>query len=99
MTTLPTVNHASRVITLAWVVLSLITIASWWLAPGHASGVAAASVPITVTVIVLGVVKSRVIMRYFMEVRTAPAWLKVATDAWLAIFWLAVLVIYLVQGG
>jgi hypothetical protein len=95
MTTLSPVKHGSRVITMAWVVLSVITIASWWLAPGHASGVAAASVPITVTVIVLGVIKSRMILRYFMEIRTAPAWLKLATDAWLAILWLAILVIYL----
>ncbi|WP_237568895.1 cytochrome C oxidase subunit IV family protein [Mycolicibacterium lacusdiani] len=95
MTTLSPVNHGSRVITMVWVVLSVITIASWWLAPGHASGAAAASVPITVTVIVLGVIKSRMILRYFMEIRTAPAWLKLATDAWLAILWLAILVIYL----
>jgi hypothetical protein len=95
MPTLAPDNHGSRATTMAWVVLSVITIASWWLAPSHASGVAAASVPITVTVIVLGLIKSRMILRYFMEVRTAPAWLKVTTDAWLAILWLAILVIYL----
>lgn len=95
MTALSPIKHGSRVITMAWAVLSVITIASWWLAPDHASGVAAASVPITVTVIVLGLIKSRMILRYFMEVRTAPSWLKLATDAWLAILWLAILAIYL----
>ena len=30
-----------------------------------------------------------------MEVRTAPRWLKVATDAWLSVLWLAILAIYL----
>jgi hypothetical protein len=30
-----------------------------------------------------------------MEVRTAPAWLRMATDAWLVVLWGAVLAIYL----
>jgi hypothetical protein len=52
-------------------------------------------VPITVAVVALGFVKGRLIIRYFMEVQTAPRWLKVATDAWLVVLWLAVLAIYL----
>ncbi len=36
-------------------------------------GHAVASVPITVAVLVLGFVKGRMIIQYFMEVRTAPA--------------------------
>ena len=43
---------------------------------GHARGAAAvASAPITVAVILLGFIKGRMIIRYFMEVRTAPRWL------------------------
>jgi hypothetical protein len=30
-----------------------------------------------------------------MEVRTAPVWLRLATDAWLVVLWGAVLTIYL----
>ncbi len=75
--------------------LSAITVVSWWLAPGHARGAAVASVPITVAVVLLGFIKGRLIIRYFMEVRTAPRWLKVATDAWLVVLWLAILAIYL----
>ena len=51
--------------------------------------------PITVAVVVLGFIKGRMIIRYFMEVRTAPRWLKVATDAWLIVLWAAILAIYL----
>ena len=54
-----------------------------------------ANVPITVAVVVLGFIKGRLIIRYFMEVRTAPRWLKLTTDAWLAVLWLAILAIYL----
>jgi hypothetical protein len=84
----------TRAITVAWLVLSAITVISWWLAPGH-GGQASASIPITVAAILLGFVKSRMIIRYFMEVRTAPRWLRNSTDAWLAVLWTAVLVIYL----
>ena len=85
----------SRAITYAWAVLTAITVASWWLSPGHSGGVAAPNVAITVAVVVLGFVKGRLIIRYFMEVRTAPRWLRTSTDAWLAALWLAALAIYL----
>jgi len=87
---------AARTTTYAWIVLSAITIVSWWLAPGHTRGAAAAaSVPITVVVVLLALIKGRIIIRYFMEVRTAPPWLKLFTDVWLTIFWAGVLAIYL----
>ena len=94
-TTAATTDHTGRAITYAWVVLSAITVASWWLAPDHSAGVATASASISIAVIALGFIKSRMIIRYFMEVRTAPRWLKLATDGWLAALWLGVLVIYL----
>ena len=77
---------AARTTTYAWILLSAITIVSWWLAPGHTRGAAAvASVPITLAVILLAFIKGRLIIRYFMEVRTAPRWLKLFTDAWLTV--------------
>ena len=80
-------HSAAGTTTNAWIILSAITILSWWLAPGHTRGAAAAaSVPITVAVILLGFIKGRMIIRYFMEVRTAPRWLKLFTDAWLTVF-------------
>lgn len=95
MTTNAAPAAASKAITYAWLVLTAITIASWWLAPGHSGAVAVPNVAITVAVVVLGFIKGRLIIRYFMEVRTAPRWLKVATDAWLAVLWLGILTIYL----
>lgn len=85
----------SRVITCTWLALVTITVVAWWLAPGHGDGHAEASIPITVAVIALGAVKSRLIIRYFMEVRAAPGWLRRATDTWLALLWAGVLVVYL----
>jgi Prokaryotic Cytochrome C oxidase subunit IV len=86
---------AARVTTYAWLALSVITLASWWLAPSHTRGAAVASVPITVAVVLLGFIKGRMVIRYFMEVRTAPRWLKLFTDVWLTVLWAAVLAIYL----
>lgn len=90
-----TATGRDRSITVVWVVLSAITVLSWWLAPAHTTGVAQASTPITIAVLALGFIKGRLIIRYFMEVRHAPLWLRLATDGWLVVFWLAVLGIYL----
>ena len=86
---------STRTTTYVWLILSAITVISWWLAPGHSNGHAVASVPITVAVVLLGFVKGRMIIRYFMEVRTAPRWLKITTDAWLIVLWAAILGTYL----
>jgi hypothetical protein len=96
VTTAEATRKGARTTTYAWVILCAITIMSWWLAPGHShNGPAVASVPITVAVVVLGFIKGRMIIRYFMEVRHAPRWLKLFTDAWLTLLWASVLAIYL----
>jgi caa(3)-type oxidase subunit IV len=95
VTTNAQTDTATRAITYAWLVLTSITIVSWWLAPGHSGGVAVPNVAITVAVVALGFIKGSLIIRYFMEVRTAPRWLRLATDAWLAVLWLGILAIYL----
>lgn len=90
-------NLQSRAITGVWGLLVLITIGTGWLAPAaHTNHLAQASTPITVLVLALALIKSRLIIRYFMEVRGAPRWLRLATDGWLAALFGAVLVIYLV---
>ena len=87
-------GRPTRTTTYAWLVLSAITVVSWWLAPGH-TGHAVANAPITAAVVLLGIVKGRIIIRYFMEVRTAPRWLKITTDAWLIVLWATILAVYL----
>jgi Prokaryotic Cytochrome C oxidase subunit IV len=85
----------ARAITYVWIILSAITIVSWFLGPARVAGTVLASVPITVAVLAMAFIKARLIIRYFMEVRTAPVWLKLATDAWLVVLWGALLAIYL----
>jgi len=54
-----------------------------------------ASAPITIGVLAIGFVKTRMILQQFMEVRTAPTWLRLVRTPWLVVFWGAVLTLYL----
>ncbi|MDV3127777.1 cytochrome C oxidase subunit IV family protein [Mycobacterium sp. 21AC1] len=90
-----TARSQSRTATYVWLVLSVLTVLSWWVGPVRAGAGLEPSVPITVLVLALGLVKCRLVFRYFMELRTAPAWLRWATDGWLVVLWGAVLAIYL----
>ncbi|WP_396897809.1 cytochrome C oxidase subunit IV family protein [Mycolicibacterium sp.] len=84
-----------RLITYVWLALSVLTVASWWVGPVRGDATPQPSVPITMIVLVLGLVKCRLVFRYFMEIRSAPHWLRWVTDGWLLVLWGAVLAIYL----
>ena len=62
-----------------WALLSILTIGSWWTTRADGRSYAA----ITAAVLVFTLVKSRLVMRYFMEVRSGPRRLRLACDAWL----------------
>jgi hypothetical protein len=79
-------------LTAVWALLSAITLLSWGLGR-TAQG--SASAPVTIGILVIGLVKTRLVLRTFMEVDSAPGWLRRATDGWLFAFWGAVLAIYL----
>jgi len=80
--------------TAVWAALSAITVVSWFLAPARHAEPVVASTPITVGVLVLALIKSRLIIQEFMEVRTAPLWLKLATEGWLVVLFGAIVVSY-----
>ncbi|MEB3019526.1 cytochrome C oxidase subunit IV family protein [[Mycobacterium] crassicus] len=88
-------HRPERLTTLTWLVLVAITALAWRLSPGHAGRHVEPSIPITCLVIALSAVKARLIISNFMEVRTAPIWLRRATDVWQVLLWASVLVIYL----
>ena len=85
---------ATARITVAWVALALITLVSSLLGSSGARGAAAADAA-ALTVLVLAVVKARVVLRQFMEVRTAPRWLRHSTDLWLLGFTVVIAGTYL----
>ncbi len=71
-------------LTYVWAFLTLITIASWWIS--RSSGAEFKINPaVTAGVLLIALIKSRLVLRYFMEVRTAPAWLRWVCDGWLMV--------------
>jgi hypothetical protein len=81
-------------LTAAWLGLSLITLVSWWIGANHGKGHFEPNVVVTSAVLLIAAVKTRVIMREFMEVRHAPALLRRLTDAWIVLVFGLLLVLY-----
>ena len=80
-----------------WLVLSAITVAYLWIDHSADDGdVNTASTAVSVSAIVLAVVKVRIIMREFMEVRHAPPLLCRLTDLWVFIMAVGLLSMYFV---
>jgi hypothetical protein len=81
---------------LVWFALTAISIASVWLGQLRGHDASAPNAAITFSVIAMALVKVRVIIREFMEVRHAPPLLCRLTDAWLVLTGVALLGIYFV---
>jgi hypothetical protein len=80
----------------AWLVVSLVTLA--YLGLDHTAdrgGVLRPSVAVTFGAIAIALVKVRIILREFMEVRHAPALLTRLADVWVGIIAVSLLVSYL----
>ena len=75
-----------------WILLFSLTVAAWWTG---GRGDLQASTLITTGVLLLALVKARLVIHYFMEVRFAPRWLRLSCDAWLGVVFGTVLVLYL----
>jgi Prokaryotic Cytochrome C oxidase subunit IV len=70
-------------LTYIWLFLSIITVISWWTGSGHGANSSHANVPVTAVVLMIALVKTRFVIRDYMEVRLAPFWLQLTCDAWL----------------
>ena len=83
-----------RRLTTTWIAAAVLTVVSWGVAVAVDGGHAKPSTAVAVIGLMLAAVKVRLIIQQFMDVRTAPRWLKVFTDAWLGVLSLAILVLY-----
>jgi hypothetical protein len=70
-------------LTAVWALLSILTVVSCWLASQVIGGDGGAYRLMTLGVLALALVKVRLVIRHFMEVRSGPRWLRRACDAWL----------------
>jgi hypothetical protein len=82
---------------IVWLILSSMTLGYVWL--DHAvdqNGTLRASTVVTVSAIVIALIKVRIIFREFMEVRHAPVLLCRLTDAWVVLIGVGLLGSYFV---
>ena len=78
-----------------WLILVGITLSYLWIDRAAGRAVPTASAVITVAAICLALIKVRIIMREFMEVRGAPRLLCRLTDFWVVLMGVAMLGVYL----
>lgn len=82
---------------IVWLVLTGMTLAYVWLDEAvDENGTLKASTVVTVSAIVIALVKVRIIFREFMEVRHAPALLCRLTDGWVVLIGICLLGSYFV---
>lgn len=77
-----------------WVLLAGVTLLAWWIGAHHGTGPIHPDPAVAVSAIAITLIKVRVIMREFMDVRSAHPRLKLVTDAWLVVFGAAMLLAY-----
>jgi hypothetical protein len=75
--------------TLVWLVACALTLVAWGLARSGGTGRA----PEAAAVLLLAAIKVRFITRDFMNVRTAPRWLRRFTDGWIVVLAAALMAI------
>ncbi len=80
----------------AWAFLSVITLVSWGLTRASADSIQP-DITVTFGVLVIAAIKVQIVVRYFMEVRHAPRWLKLSTDGWLWSLTGIMLLFYLIK--
>ena len=73
-------------LTYIWLLLTVLTVISWWFGTGNNADSREANVLITVVVLLIALVKTRFVIRNYMEVRSAPSWLQLTCDGWLLCF-------------
>jgi hypothetical protein len=82
---------------IVWLILTSMTIAYVWIDhTADQNGTLRASTVVTVSAIVIALIKVRIIFREFMEVRHAPALLCRLTDGWVVLIGAALLGSYFV---
>lgn len=82
-------------LTVAWIALCLLTAAAWWLGDANGHREITASTSVTLGVLVMALIKIRLMIQEFMEVRAGPTWLRLWTDLWLVTLFAGVATLYL----
>jgi len=82
-----------------WLVLSAITLLSWWLGTEHSAASAGVSAAISYGALLIAAIKVRIIVVEYMEAQRASKILQRLMDAWLLLLMVALVGIYALQLG
>jgi len=80
-------------LTWVWAFLAAVTVVSWSIGRGHGHAFQV-DAAITIGVLLIAAVKAQLVMRYFMEVRAAPLWLKRTAYGWNIVLFCLLLLFY-----
>jgi len=90
-------TSSKKRLNVAWLVVVAITVIYLWIDhTAEVDGVPTASTAVTVSAIALALVKYRIVLREFMDVRNAPALLRRLTDLLVIVIAVSLLTTYLV---
>lgn len=74
--------------------LVCVTVLSWYLGTGGGGHPMRSNLAISAAVLSIALLKARLIMREFMEIGLAPAWVRRSSDGWIAVFLAALFVVH-----
>ena len=80
--------------TLVWLIITGATAFSWWLSTTMPVEQSESNSNTTMLILLIAFIKVRLVIMWFMEVRTAPLPLRIIGEAWGLIACTAVLVLY-----
>jgi hypothetical protein len=86
-------------LTVILVLLVSVTVLSWYLGTGGGAHPMAPNLTISAAVLFIALLKVRLIMSEFMDVGTAPAWVRRASNAWLVLFFAALFMVHIAVSG
>jgi Prokaryotic Cytochrome C oxidase subunit IV len=76
--------------------LMLVTVLSWYVGTGGGGHPMSQNLAISATVLFIALLKARIILREYMEVGFAPAWVRRTSDAWLVLFFGSLFIVHFV---
>ena len=86
-------------LTIILVLLVSVTVLSWYLGTGGGAHPLAPNLMISAAVLFIALLKVWLIMREFMDIGTAPAWVLRVSSAWLVLFFATLFVVHFAVSG
>ena len=89
-------TYTRNSLTYVWAFLAIITLVSWWIGRGRGAEFHI-NPTVTIGVLIIAAVKTQCVIRYFMEVRFAPVWLRTICTCWLILTFVLLISLYYIH--